>query len=111
MTGKREILERIRRRSTPVENALIDELLAGRMTRRECLHRGAVLGMALPVLGAITGSTAVRAAEIPTTRHLGGAIRVGLPVHAGSIDPLTVADTGGVWLLSQTGGVRWGGVL
>src|SRR5271170_1441156 len=73
------------------------------MTRRECLHRGAVLGMALPVLGTITGSMAARAAEIPTTRHLGGTIRVGLPVHAGSIDPLTVADTGAICLLSQTG--------
>ncbi len=73
------------------------------MTRRECLHSGAVLGIALPVLGAIAGSTAARAAEIPTTRHLGGTIRVGLPVHAGSIDPLTVADTGGVCMLSQTG--------
>ena len=30
-------------------------------------------------------------------------VTVGMTVPAGSIDPLTVADTGGVCLLSQTG--------
>ncbi len=65
------------------------------MDRREFLYYGALLGMSIPPLAALGSATSLR--------HPGGTIRVGMSVPAGAIDPLTVADTGGVCMLTQTG--------
>ena len=87
----------IRARSSPLDNAVIDEFLARRIGRREFLRYASVLGISAPLLGALMPGAA-RAAGKP-----GGAVTVGMTVPSGSIDPLTVADTGGVCMLSQTG--------
>ncbi len=54
--------------------------------------------MAAPLIGALGFSR--RAAAEP---RRGGTIRVGMTVPAGAVNPLTVADAGGVALLSQAG--------
>jgi hypothetical protein len=43
----------IRRRCNDVENDLIDEFLAGRITRREFLRRGVVLGISAPIVAGL----------------------------------------------------------
>lgn len=45
-----KLIDGIRRRSTEIENQLIDELAAGLIGRREFLRHGSVLGMSLPLL-------------------------------------------------------------
>ena len=92
------VLEALRRRSSLAGNAAIDELAAGRIGRREFLRYASVMGMAVPLLGALT------ACDRPTgpAARPGGVIRVGAPVPAGQINPLTVADTGGLCMLAQT---------
>jgi peptide/nickel transport system substrate-binding protein len=85
-------IESLRRRSTAVENAVIDEYVAGRIGRRELLRYAGVLGMPLWT------ANPARAAAKP-----GGLVTVGMPVPAGLIDPATIADTGGICMLSQTG--------
>src|SRR5947209_712785 len=102
MRSNRRDLDPLRRLSTPVESALIDEWLAGRMGRRDFLRHGTVLGMSIPLLGAFTGGAASVTASGNSVRQAGGTIRVGMSVPAGAIDPLTVADTGGVCMLTQT---------
>ena len=72
------------------------------MGRREFLRHGTVLGMSIPMLGAIGGASSAFAAG-NAARNPGGTIRVGMSVPAGAIDPLTVADTGGVCMVTQTG--------
>jgi peptide/nickel transport system substrate-binding protein len=91
--------DRLRRFATPLENAVVDELTAGRLGRRDFLRHARRIGMAAPLVGALGFSG--RSAEAEGKR--GGAIRVGMTVPAGAIDPLTVADAGGVALLSQAG--------
>jgi peptide/nickel transport system substrate-binding protein len=93
------LLDRLRRSATEIENATIDEFLAGHIGRRALLRHGSVLGMSLPSIGAL-GLTPMRA---QAAGKPGGVIRVGMPVPAGAINPITVADTGGVCMLSQTG--------
>lgn len=90
-----DLIAALRRGASALENALIDELNAGGIGRRAFLRHAAVLGLALPlpVWAAPAGNRAVA----------GGVITVGMPVPAGLVDPLTVADTGGVCMLSQTG--------
>ena len=86
-----------------IEDALVDELVAGRISRREFLRHGSVLGLSIPLLSALAGLPPRAGAEGNRASDSGGTIRVGMPVPAGPIDPLTVADTGGVCLLSQAG--------
>jgi peptide/nickel transport system substrate-binding protein len=90
----RNAIEALRRRSTPIGNAAVDEFLAGRIGRRELLRYAGVLGMSLP----LPAPGPARAAG-----RQGGVVTVGMPTPAGRIDPLTVADTGGICIMSQTG--------
>ncbi len=78
----------------------MDDYLAGRLDRRAFLRYAAVLGMTSPLLSALAPRR-VRAAGSPG--GAGTVVAVGMPVPAGLIDPLTVADTGSICLLSQTG--------
>ena len=89
----------LRRRLGPVENATIDEWLAGRIDKRAFLRHAAMLGMASPLL-AMTGCGDPAAER---AGRLGGTVRVGLQVPSGMIDPVTTADTTGTCMLSQTG--------
>lgn len=94
----RRLLDSLRRGATEIENATIDEFLAGRIGRRELLRFGSVLGMSATLIGAI----AVRPGHAATGRP-GCVMRVGMQVPAGAINPVTVGDTGGICMLSQTG--------
>jgi peptide/nickel transport system substrate-binding protein len=95
------LLSGLRRRAGVIDNAVIDEFLAGRIDRRTFLRHAAVVGLALPLRRALAAADAMP----PSRSRLrsAGVITVGMPVPAGVIDPLTVADTGGVCMLSQTG--------
>jgi peptide/nickel transport system substrate-binding protein len=93
----RRSLDHLRRSATDTENAVVDEFLAGRIGRRDLLRHGGVLGVSMPLIGALGFSARpARAAGKP-----GGVLRVGMPVPAGAINPVTVADTGGICMLSQ----------
>ncbi len=46
-------LDRLRDGRTELENHYIDELVSGRLSRRDFLRRGSVIGMSAPLLGAI----------------------------------------------------------
>ncbi|HEX4152028.1 MAG TPA: ABC transporter substrate-binding protein [Steroidobacteraceae bacterium] len=72
-----------------------------RHSRRSFLEHAGLVGLALPLLRspALANAKAARAAGGDSGRTL----TVGMPVPAGLIDPLTIADTGSVCLLSQTG--------
>jgi peptide/nickel transport system substrate-binding protein len=97
-------LDRVRQRSTAAENHLVDEFLSGRLTRRDFLRRGTIVGLSLPALGAIlaacgsSGPQSSGAAGRP-----GATIRAGILAPTGAIDPVTVADQGGNDMISQTG--------
>ena len=102
MREYRKFLELLRRHSNEVENDLIDELLAGRVGRREFLRHGTVLGMSAPALAAIAGA-GVSLGASPARAAAGGTIRIAQPTPSGAIDPVTVPDSGGVIMLCQTG--------
>ena len=105
-------VDEFRRKSSEVENHLIDELSAGKISRREFVRRGTVLGLSLPALSFIiaacggddddssaTGATDTTAAA----PKAGGTLRTALISPAGALDPLTVGDEGGLATLGQSG--------
>lgn len=91
-----------RRRLGGLENALIDEFHAGLVSRRLFLRRASVLGIGAPVLAAIAGTLAA-----PRARAASGkpdtTIRVAANMPTGAIDPVTIADNGGLLMLQQVG--------
>jgi peptide/nickel transport system substrate-binding protein len=102
-------LDAIRSNQGEIENHLVDELVAGRLSRREFLRRGTVVGLGLPVLGSIlaacgsSSSSGGSGASGGSGGGSGATIRVGIVTPTASINPLTVADQGGLDMLGQTG--------
>lgn len=107
-TRAQERLESIRHRAGEVENHLIDELRAGRISRREFVARGSVLGISVSTLGLIVaGCTRPDVAKVspPQTKppKRGGTIRAGIVAPAAAIDPIKISDEGGLAVLAMSG--------
>jgi len=103
MSKNYRILDLLRRGRTPLENHLIDGLIDGRISRREFVRHGSLLGLSLPLLGRI-GMAAGFGAAPSLARAAGAAgatIRVGSSVPAAAIDPVTIADAGGLLVMQQ----------
>jgi peptide/nickel transport system substrate-binding protein len=101
-------LDRLREGQSDVGNHIIDEYAAGRMSRRELLRRGTVIGISLPVLGGIISacggsSSSTSSSASPAAGKAGATIKTGIVVPTAAINPLTVADQGGLDMLAQTG--------
>ncbi len=103
MNGSGRYLDELRRKSSEVENDLVDELRAGHIGRREFLRHGTVLGMSAPLLLAAAGGIGSLAAPQIARAATAGTVRVAQTTPSGAIDPVTVPDSGGVIMLCQTG--------
>jgi peptide/nickel transport system substrate-binding protein len=99
-------LDLIRSRRTELENHAIDELLSGNVSRREFVRAGTVLGLSLPVLGAIlaacSGSTS-SSTGTGTTVKKGGRITIGHQTPTGAMDPILTEDLGRLTILGLAG--------
>ncbi len=82
----------LRRNAGPIGNALIDDFATGRISRRDLLRHGAVLGLFLPLLQSVPA----RAAD-------GGTMKIGLITPTGNLDPGKASDPAGIALLSLCG--------
>ena len=104
MTKNFRLIDLVRGGFSDVENALVDELIAGRVDRREFLRFGSVLGLGLPLLGSLAGaaglSYACRARAAGGTP--GGTIRAAVSMPDGAVDPLTANDSASYQVYFQT---------
>ena len=105
-------LGRLRQDQGEIANHIIDEFAAGRLSRRDFIRRGTVVGISVPLLGSIlaacSSSSSSSAASgssssATATGAPGAVIKAGITTPTGAIDPLTVADQGGLDMLAQTG--------
>jgi peptide/nickel transport system substrate-binding protein len=112
-------VDAIRANRSELENHIIDEYSAGRLSRREFIRRGSVVGMSIPLVSFLaaacgTGSktssggggsgTAVQAGGKEVAVKPGGTLKVGMsPGATTEIDPVLVADEGGLGIMSQSG--------
>ncbi len=108
-------LSRFRRGQGEIANHVIDEYAAGRLSRRDFIRRGTVVGISIPVIDAIltacgsspssTSSTATSSSSgsASAAGQPGATINAGIVVPTAQINPLTVADQGGLDMLAQTG--------
>jgi peptide/nickel transport system substrate-binding protein len=109
VTEPNDPLSRLRAGQNEIANHVIDEFVAGRLSRRELLRRGALVGISAPVLGGIlaacgSSSPSTSSSTPPTSSGASNVtINVGITTPAGAINPLTIADQGGLDMLGQTG--------
>src|SRR5229473_8265841 len=99
----------LRQSQGEIANHIIDEYAAGRISRRDFIRRGTVVGISLPVLGAVisacgsSGSPSTSSSSSAAAGKSGATIKVGIIVPAAAINPLTIADQGGQDMLGQAG--------
>jgi peptide/nickel transport system substrate-binding protein len=105
-------LDGIRDRRSELENHYIDELVAGRISRRDFVRKGAVIGMSTTLMGAIlsacgnansSSSSSGSSSGAAGKPVKGGTLRLATQAPAAAVNPLTVSDAGGLCMLAQTG--------
>src|ERR1700761_2816133 len=103
-------LGQLREGQGEIANHIIDEFAAGRLTRRDFVRRGTVVGISVPLLGSILaacGSSGTSSSPSGGSSSAAGApgavIKAGIVTPTGAINPVTVADQGGLDMLGQTG--------
>jgi len=100
-------LDRIRAEQPEIGNHVIDEFVAGHINRRGFLRAGALVGISAPVLSAVLAACGSSSSPGTKPSSSGGAagatIKCGIVTPAGAINPVTVADQGGLDMLAQTG--------
>jgi peptide/nickel transport system substrate-binding protein len=104
-------VDEIRKGSSELENHIIDQLIEGKITRRDFVRRGSVIGMSIPLLSFIAaacgggnetaGTTGGGTATGEVTP--GGNVRVALLQPATAPNPVIVKDEGGAGLIGSTG--------
>ncbi len=105
-------VDEFRKTRSDIENNLIDSLVARKISRREFVRRGTVIGLSLSSLsfiasacggddddGAATGATETTEAG----PKAGGALRTGIIAPAIELNPVVVYDEGGLAVLGQSG--------
>jgi peptide/nickel transport system substrate-binding protein len=106
-------LGRLRQGQGEIANHLIDEFASGRLTRRDFIRRGSVVGLSVPLLGSVlaacgssgssSASTGTSSSSSSATGAPGAVIKAGIVTPTAAINPVTVADQGGLDMLAQTG--------
>lgn len=87
---------------TAIENSAVDELLAGRIGRRDFLRHGSMLGLSLPFLGSLVAAAGLGTRQARGEGKPGGTVRAGVATPGGAIDPVTYYDSGSYQLVFQT---------
>jgi peptide/nickel transport system substrate-binding protein len=104
-------LGQLRQDQGEIANHIIDEFAAGRLSRRDFIRRGTVVGLSVPLLGSVLaacGSSSSSSATAGTSSSAaagapGAVIKAGIVTPTAAINPVTVADQGGLDMLAQTG--------
>ncbi len=103
-------LGQLREGQGEIANHIIDEFAAGRLSRRDFVRRGTVVGISVPLLGSILAacgssgsSSAPSGGTSSAAGQAGAVIKAGIVTPTGAINPVTVADQGGLDMLGQTG--------
>src|SRR5215472_5842132 len=103
-----ERLDGLRRGRGPVQEHVIDELVAGRLSRRDFMRKGSAVGLSIPLMSAIlaacgsSGTTPSTSGTSPAGKA-GGTIKAGILTPVGAINPITINDQGGLELLGNVG--------
>ena len=105
MKQKIRFLDRLLRFGTEYESGLIEGAFQGRVSRRELLRHGSVLGISLSTLERISLAAGLGATTMirPASAAPGGTLKIASGTPSTAIDPVIVPDSYGLAMLQQTG--------
>ncbi len=113
-------LDRVRRNVGPVHLDLVEAYAKGRISRRNFIRRGTIIGLSVPFIGAVIaacgdddddGATGTAGTGAPGTSaapgttgagQAGGTIRIAYQAPAGPLDPILMQDLGTYGLIAQS---------
>src|SRR4249919_174916 len=103
-----ERLDDLRRGRGPVQEHIIDEFVAGRLSRRDFIRKGSAIGLSMPLIGGIlaacgSSGTTTSGSSASAAGKAGANIKAGILVPAAAINPITIADQGGLELIGNVG--------
>src|SRR5215831_8994270 len=103
-----ERLDDLRRGRGPVQEHVIDEFVAGRLSRRDFIRKGSTIGLSMPLIGGIlaacgSSGTTPSSSGGSAAGKAGATIKAGILVPAAAINPITISDQGGLELLGNVG--------
>jgi peptide/nickel transport system substrate-binding protein len=104
-----ERLDGLRRGRGPVQEHVIDEFVAGRLSRRNFMRKGSAIGLSIPLMSAIvaacgsSGSTTPSSSGTAAAGKSGATIKAGIITPVGAINPITINDQGGLELIGNVG--------
>jgi peptide/nickel transport system substrate-binding protein len=104
-----ERLDDLRRGRGPVQEHVIDEFVAGRLSRRDFIRKGSAIGLSMPLIGGILAACGSSSSSTPSSSgssaagKAGGTIKAGILTPVGAINPITINDQGGLELLGNVG--------
>jgi len=96
-------LDKVRQTTTPLQLDVVESFARGRLSRREFIQRGAIVGLSMGAIGAVIaacgGSTAsaapgTAAPGSAAPGKTGGTIRVAAQKPSGPLDPILMQDLG-----------------
>ena len=101
-----ERLDDLRRGRGPVQEHVIDEFVAGRLSRRDFIRRGSAMGLSMSLIGGILaacGSSGNTPSSSGTAAagKAGATIKAGILTPVGAINPITINDQGGIELIGN----------
>ena len=96
-------LDKVRRSTTPLQLDTVESFVRGRLSRREFIKRGTMLGLSMASISAVIaacGGTTPSASTAASGGAAGGTIKVALqrPVK---VDPIAMQDLGGYGITAQ----------
>jgi peptide/nickel transport system substrate-binding protein len=110
--------DRVRRNVGPVHLDLVESYARGRISRRNFIRRGTIIGLSLPFMGAVisacgdddddategttTGTGTGAAPGTSTAGQQGGRIRIAYQAPAATLDPIAMQDLGAYGLVAQS---------
>lgn len=103
------IFDRLRRASSPLEVELIESYAQGRVTRRDFVKRGTMIGLSMPFMSAVIGATRPdRPRTTPATTPAGpalkdgGTLKVTVQKPSGPLDPIAMDNLGAYGIVAQS---------
>jgi peptide/nickel transport system substrate-binding protein len=102
-----ERLDDLRRGRGSVQEHVIDEFVAGRLSRRDFVVRGSAIGLSMPLIGGILAACGSSSSSTPSSSgtsaagQAGATIKAGIFTPVGAINPITINDQGGLELLGN----------
>ena len=100
-------LDGLRRGRGPVQEHVIDEFVAGRLSRRDFIRRGSAMGLSMSLIGGILAACGSSSTTTPSSSgtsaagKAGATIKAGIIVPAAAINPITISDQGGLELIGN----------